>query len=72
MNVKVEPLGIKELEAELEYYEGEFGMSSPAFAQAYARGEAPGILEETALEWVMAYEAWCLVTGSTAEHPLVQ
>ncbi len=61
MNVKVEPMSVSELEAELRYYEGEFGMSSAAFVQAYRGGEAPEILEEVALEWVMAYDAWDLV-----------
>ena len=72
MNVKVEPQGIRELEAELKHYEGEFGTPSPVFAHAYARGKAPEILEETALEWVMAYAAWCLVTESTADPPSLQ
>lgn len=66
MNVKIEPMSIGELEAELRYYETEFGMPSAAFVQAYARGEAPPeILEEVALEWMMAYESWRLV----ADHP---
>lgn len=69
MNVKIEPLPIRELEAELRYYEGEFGMSSEAFARAYAANEAGEILEETALEWVMAYEAWRLVTASAPQAP---
>ena len=64
MNVKVEPLSLTELEAELRYYEEEFGMPSSVFARAYARGEAAEILEETALEWVMAYLAWSLVSGN--------
>ena len=64
MNVKVEPLGVRELEAELRYYEEEFGMPSEVFVQAYAAGEAPEILEETALEWIMAYESWRLVSGT--------
>jgi hypothetical protein len=63
VNVKIEPMGVSELEAELRYYEAEFGMSSAAFVQAYRGGEAPEILEEVALEWVMAYEAWRLVAG---------
>ncbi len=68
MIVKVEPLGVQEFEAELRYYEEEFGMPSVAFVQAYASGENPEILEETALEWVMAYESWRLVSG-TPERP---
>jgi hypothetical protein len=68
VNVKVEPLSVRELEAELRYYEEEFGVPSSVFVQAYARGEAPEILEETALEWVMAYESWRLVSG-TPELP---
>lgn len=64
MNVKVEPLGIRELEAELRFYEEEFGMPSEVFVQAFVAGEAPEILEETALEWAMAYESWRLVSGT--------
>jgi len=63
MNVAVEPMGIGELETELRHNEDEFGMSSATFIAAYRAGEAPEVLEEVALEWVMAYEAWKLVAG---------
>jgi hypothetical protein len=64
VNLKVEPLSVQDLEAELTHYESEFGMPSAAFASAYARGDATEILEETALDWLMAYEAWKLVSGA--------
>ncbi len=67
MNVKSEPLRIHELEAELEYYETEYGLTSAAFAEAYANGRAPEILEEIGLEWMMAYEAWRLVGGTSEQ-----
>ena len=68
MNVKVESLSVQDLDAELTHYESEFGMPSAVFAGAYARGEAMEVLEETALEWLMAYQAWILVSG--ADRPL--
>ena len=67
LNLKVEPLSVQDLDAELTHYESEFGMTSAGFASAHARGEAIEILEETALEWLMALEAWKLV--SDADRP---
>lgn len=63
MNVEIEPMNVRELEAELKHYEAEFDMSTAAFVEAYGRGQTPEILEEIALEWVMAYEAWRLLSG---------
>lgn len=64
--VRIEPLRIEDLEAELRYYESEHGMSSEAFARAYAEGESRGLVEETALEWVMAYETWRIAQRARA------
>ena len=64
MNVEVVHLTVQDLDAELAHYESEFGLPSAAFASAYARDEVMEILEQTALEWLMAYEAWILASGA--------
>jgi hypothetical protein len=63
VRLRVKPLSVQDLEANLTRYEGEFGMPSAAFADAYARGEAGDIPEATALDWFMTFQAWKLVSA---------